>query len=44
MIKKIASAVCCLILSLGLTACNTMSGFGKDVSKTGEAIQKGAKK
>jgi predicted small secreted protein len=29
--------------ALALTACNTTQGFGKDVEKTGEAIQDGAK-
>jgi predicted small secreted protein len=29
---------------IGLTACNTMAGFGKDVEKTGEKIQNKAKK
>lgn len=27
---------------LGLSACNTMHGFGQDVEKTGEAIQRKA--
>lgn len=27
-----------------LTGCNTMQGFGKDVEKTGDAIQKDSKK
>ncbi len=29
--------------ALALTACNTAEGFGKDVEKTGEAMQEGAK-
>ena len=31
------------VQALALTACNTAQGFGKDVEKTGEAMQKGAK-
>jgi predicted small secreted protein len=31
------------VQALALTACNTTQGFGKDVEKTGEAIQDGAK-
>lgn len=27
-----------------LTGCNTIKGFGKDVSKTGEAVSKSAQK
>ncbi|MDP1683059.1 MAG: entericidin A/B family lipoprotein [Burkholderiales bacterium] len=29
---------------LGLSACNTMEGFGKDVSKVGDKIEKSAEK
>ncbi len=40
--KKIAllAAACALTALLG--ACNTVSGFGKDVEKTGDAIQRKA--
>lgn len=31
------------VQALALTACNTAEGFGKDVEKTGEAVQEGAK-
>ncbi len=31
------------VQALALTACNTAEGFGKDVEKTGEAVQDGAK-
>ena len=31
-----------LALALSLAACNTMEGFGKDVKKGGEAIEKAA--
>jgi len=29
---------------IGLAACNTMAGFGKDMEKAGEKIQEKAKK
>ncbi len=29
--------------ALALAGCNTMEGFGKDVKKSGEAIEKAAK-
>ena len=29
---------------LGLSACNTMEGFGKDVSKVGDKIEKSAER
>ncbi|MBE7526346.1 MAG: entericidin A/B family lipoprotein [Nitrosomonas sp.] len=32
-----------LIATLQLTACNTMQGFGKDVQRGGEAIERGAR-
>jgi entericidin B len=37
--------IACLIALVGvvLAGCNTMQGLGKDVEKTGEAIQKSAK-
>ncbi|WP_156129093.1 MULTISPECIES: entericidin A/B family lipoprotein [Chitinibacter] len=31
------------VLLLSLTACNTISGIGKDIKKGGEAIEKAAK-
>jgi predicted small secreted protein len=37
--KKIVAVMSVLIVTLGLTACNTMSGFGKDVERGGEKIQ-----
>ena len=33
-----------LFLALGLGACNTFYGLGKDIERGGEAIQKAAKK
>jgi len=37
--KKIISVLSVLIVTVGLTACNTMSGLGKDVERGGEKIQ-----
>jgi len=34
--------ICILIASIGLAGCNTVEGFGKDVKKTGESIEKAA--
>ena len=31
------------LLAVGGIGCNTAHGFGKDVTKTGDAIQKGTK-
>ncbi len=42
--KKIISVFGILIISIGLTACNTMSGFGKDVERGGEKVQGAAEK
>jgi predicted small secreted protein len=33
-----------LVAVIGLAACNTMAGFGKDMEKAGEKIQEKAKK
>jgi predicted small secreted protein len=33
-----------LIAALALAGCNTMEGFGKDVQKGGEKIEKAAKR
>jgi entericidin B len=37
------SAVLGLIAVFGLSACNTMQGFGKDVKSGGQAIENQAK-
>lgn len=37
--KKIISALSILAIALGLSACNTMKGFGKDVERGGEKVQ-----
>ena len=36
-------ALMLLLAVLGLAACNTMQGLGKDVEKAGEAIQRSSK-
>lgn len=41
---KTLSALCLLlVITTQLAACNTMQGFGKDVQRGGEAIEKTAK-
>jgi entericidin B len=37
--KKAISLIALLLFSLGLTACNTMHGFGQDVERGGEKVQ-----
>ena len=38
-------AICLLMIwAVALTGCETMKGFGKDMEKAGEAIQKKANK
>jgi predicted small secreted protein len=37
--KKFVSVLSILAFSIGLTACNTMKGFGKDVERGGEKVQ-----
>ncbi|MFC7515027.1 entericidin A/B family lipoprotein [Herbaspirillum sp. GCM10030257] len=32
------------MVTIGLSACNTMSGFGKDVERGGEKVQGAAEK
>ena len=40
--KKIIAVFSALIVTLGLTACNTFKGFGKDVERGGEKVQDAA--
>ncbi|RJG08028.1 entericidin, EcnA/B family [Noviherbaspirillum cavernae] len=40
--KKLISILGIVIVSAGLSACNTMKGVGKDVERGGEKIQSGA--
>jgi predicted small secreted protein len=42
--KKIVTVLGILVVSFGLTACNTMKGFGKDVERGGEKVQGAATK
>jgi predicted small secreted protein len=43
MLKKIIYCFAALAAALTLSACNTMSGVGKDVEKGGQKIQDEAK-
>lgn len=36
--KRLFSLLCITFVMNGLTACNTVEGFGKDVEAAGEAI------
>ena len=40
--KKLVAVAAVLAFVGTLSGCNTMNGFGKDVEKTGEAVQKKA--
>ena len=42
MLKKIAGILALAGVALGLAACNTVEGVGKDVKATGTAIEKAA--
>jgi len=42
--KKFSVYLTALALLAGLTACNTVNGFGRDVQKVGEKIEDTAKK
>ena len=44
MIKTFALIGAAVVLGLQLSACNTIQGMGKDISKTGEVIEDAAKK
>ena len=41
--KKLILAIVSVIAVIGLSACNTVKGVGKDIEQGGEAIQKAAK-
>ena len=41
---KLMITVAALFAVLGLSACNTIEGMGKDISKAGDAIENTAKK
>lgn len=42
-IMKISYVIAALIAVFHLSACNTISGMGKDIQKGGEAIERSAK-
>jgi predicted small secreted protein len=44
MFKTSALIAAACVLCLQLSACNTIQGMGKDISKTGEVIEDAAKK
>jgi predicted small secreted protein len=44
MIRKIATGLCVLAAVLGLQACNTIEGLGKDISKMGDKLEEAARK
>ncbi|MEF8721715.1 entericidin A/B family lipoprotein [Candidatus Accumulibacter phosphatis] len=41
--KRLMLLLGALVATVFLTACNTMQGVGKDISKGGQAIEKAAK-
>ena len=41
--KRLMAVALLAMFSLGLTACNTMAGAGKDIQKAGEKIEDKAK-
>ncbi len=41
---RFIAACFALTVALGLTACNTIQGAGKDISKAGDTIEDAAKK
>ena len=43
-VKKMFVAILAVLLSAGLVACETMKGFGRDLSKAGDKIEQAAKK
>ena len=42
MFKKIAATMAAIALLMGLAACNTVKGVGKDVEAAGEGVQNAA--
>jgi len=37
--KKIVSMIALVAFSIGLTACNTIGGMGRDIERGGEKVQ-----
>lgn len=44
MMKKIISVLSILMLSIGLSACNTMAGMGEDIERGGERLEGAAER
>jgi predicted small secreted protein len=44
MLNKIAALIALTGIVIGLAACNTVEGVGKDVKATGNAVEKAAEK
>ena len=44
MTTRLMITIAALFAVLGLSACNTIEGMGKDISKAGDAIENTAKK
>lgn len=44
MLKKLLTVLAALATVLALGACNTVQGLGKDIEKSGEALQRAANK
>ena len=44
MLKKLAAAAVMAAIAVGVAACNTVEGAGKDVKAAGGAIEKAAEK
>ena len=44
MFKKIAAMMAAVAMLMGLAACNTVAGVGKDVQKAGDGIENAADK
>ena len=42
--KKFVTALFAALFVLSLSACNTIEGMGKDISKAGDTIENAAKK
>jgi predicted small secreted protein len=42
--KRLITIALASLFAFGLAGCNTIEGVGKDVKKTGETIEKAAKK
>ena len=42
MFKKIAATMAALAMVMGLAACNTVEGVGKDVERAGKGVQNAA--